>query len=95
MIETTRERLLQLLSDFRAGRIDTETFCTTFEHAYNLELDRSSLTAKEQEAFSLIFEHVIWYSPFPAERERIGNYKGDVEIRGIAEKAAQLLESSP
>jgi hypothetical protein len=93
--EPARLRLRRLLAEFISGGIDTETFCIQFEHTYNLELDKRTLLAAEAQAFSEVFEQVIWYSPYPEERERIPNYRGETEIREVALRAAAQLGTEP
>jgi hypothetical protein len=91
MSETARHRLRRLLAEFRAGTLDTGSFCSQFEHTYNMELDKRTLTANEAAAFGPLFEEVIWYSPFPEERERIPNYRSEADIRQAAEVAARHI----
>jgi hypothetical protein len=91
MIETARLRLRQILAEFRSGTMDTETFCIQFEHTYNMELDKRTLSSSEAKAFGDLFEEVIWYSPYPEERAKVQNYRGDAEIRQAAERAAERI----
>lgn len=95
MTETARLRLHRLLARFRAGELDTGTFCAQFEQTYNLELDKGTLSTVEADAFGALFERVIWYSPFPEERRQIPNYVGEAEISVSAEQAARKLEQDP
>jgi hypothetical protein len=83
--------LKQLLGDYIAGDLETELFCSRFEHIYNMELDRDSLTPNEAAAFGPLFEEVVWYSPFPEERSSIPNYRSAEDIRKAAEIAARGL----
>ena len=59
MSESPQVRLHRLIAEFRAGSLDTESFCLQFEHTYNMELDKRALTAGEAEAFAALFEQVI------------------------------------
>lgn len=95
MNATARLRLHQLLAEFRAGAIDTGTFCAQFEHTYNMELDKGTLSNSEAQAFGELFERVIWYSPFPEERSQIPNYLGEAEIRQAVEQADRTLRVEP
>jgi len=89
--ETARLRLRRLLAEFRAGKLETESFCAQFEHTYNLELDKSTLSPAEAASFGALFEQVVWYSPFPDERARVPNYSDEASIRQAAEIAAQCI----
>jgi hypothetical protein len=91
MSETARRRLRRLLAEYQSGALNTETFCIQFEHTYNMELDKKTLSASEALAFSDLFERVIWYSPFAEERANVPNYRGDAEIREAVERAAQRM----
>jgi len=95
MTEQARLRLRRLLAEFRAGKLDTEAFCAQFEHTYNLELDKSTLTPAEAAAYGPLFQQVVWFSPFRDERARISNYLGEADIARAAEAAAQCLEAAP
>ncbi len=91
MSESQRLRLRQLVAQFLGGTMDVRSFTSQFEHTYNIELDKRTLTPAEAAAFGALFEEVIWYSPFPEDRIRIPNYRGDGEIRKAAELAAQRM----
>lgn len=91
MTEPPRERLHRLIAEFRAGSLDTESFCSRFETTYNLELDKQTLTPAEVEAFAELFEQVVWYSPIPDERAQIPNYRSEEDIALAVEHAAQRL----
>lgn len=95
MSEQAPLRLHRLLAEFRAGKLDTETFCAQFERTYNLELDKSALTPAEAAAYGPLFEQVVWYSPFPDERARIPNYRSEADIARAAEAASRCLETIP
>ncbi|HEX4341010.1 MAG TPA: hypothetical protein VH062_34110 [Polyangiaceae bacterium] len=95
MIEAAQVRLRRLLQEFQNGTMDVEPFCTQFEHTYNLELDKRTLSPAEAQAFGELFEEVIWYSPSPEERAKIQNYRGDAEIREAADRAAKRLSAEP
>lgn len=91
MTESPNFRLRRFLDEYLAGALETEQFCSQFEQAYNMELDKETMTRAEADAFNPLFEEVVWYSPFPEEREAIPNYRGDDEIRKAATLAAHRL----
>jgi hypothetical protein len=86
-----RGRLRKLVELLLAGSVSVEHFCGAFETIYNLELDRSTLSAGEVSAFAAIFDRVVWYSPFPEERAKIQNYLGEDQIKEIVTKAASAI----
>jgi hypothetical protein len=95
MTETARLRLRRLLAEFQSGGLNTETFCIQFEHTYNMDLDKRTLLPSEAQAFGDLFEQVIWYSPYPEERAKVPNYRGDAEIREAAARAAERIGTEP
>lgn len=88
---TPREFLRELLASFLSDKVGVQSFCEQFERVYNLELDKATLQGAESVAFGELFERVVWYSPFPNERENISNYLGDAEIKAAAQEAAALI----
>jgi hypothetical protein len=84
-------RVHRLLREFREGLLRTEDFCSQFEHAYNLELDKAELSERERLAFAPLFEVVVWFSPFPEERAQIPNYRSEEDVSRAAADAANIL----
>ena len=91
VIETPQLRLRRLIDECRSGLLDLVSFCDQFEHTYNMELDKKSLSPAEADAFAPLFEQVVWYSPFPDEVRRIPNYRSDEDIARAVERAAKRL----
>jgi hypothetical protein len=91
MSEAPSIRLRRLISEFKAGALETRLFCAQFERTYNLELDKSTLSSAEAAAFGPLFEEVIWFSPFPEERAQYPGYRSEADIARAAEIAAQRL----
>lgn len=86
-----RQRLRDLLRNVSGGKISIEAFCYQFETTYNLELDKQQLTEEETEAFSALFDKIVWYSPFPEERAQVPNYKDENEILDAVRDAERIL----
>ncbi len=78
MTESARFRLHRLLAEYRAGALDAEAFCQAFEHTYNMELDKRTLSTRESEVFAELFESVTWFSPFPDEVARIAHQRAAI-----------------
>ena len=91
MNESAPARLRRLLEEYRRGTLEVGAFCSEFEHTYNMELNKRTLSPVESEAFGALFEEVVWYSPFAEERAKIQNYRGDEDIARAAEIAASCL----
>ena len=91
MIASPRLRLHQLIADLQSGSLKTELFCSQFEHTYNIELDKQTLTSAEAVAFAALFEEVVWYSPLREERTQIPNYRSEEQIARAVERAVQHL----
>lgn len=77
-------KLLTLLND---GQIDVAEFCFEFERAWNFDIDKKELSEYESQIYNAIFDKIVWYSPFPEEREEIPNYIGEKEVRDVAKNA--------
>ena len=84
-------KLHRLLVDVNSGRLGVRVFCEAFEMAYNHELDRSVLSAREALVFAELFAQVAWYSPFPEERALIPHYRSEADILNAAASAATRL----
>lgn len=87
------ELLHKLLADYLGGSIDTALFCENFEQAYNFDVDRRELTAKEGAAFQRLFDEVVYFSPFPEERAAIPHYRSEKQIRQAAVATQAQLKS--
>jgi hypothetical protein len=90
-IKLPQERLRHLLKLVSSGQLSVSQFCSDFERIYNLETDKFSLSASEREAFSAVFEKVVWFSPYPDERARIPNYLGESDILAAVDEALRVL----
>jgi hypothetical protein len=80
MLPTGRAKLYWLIDLYASGHHDVGTFCKEFERAYNLEVDRSELSGKEQKVFAELFEKVVLYSPFPSELATVPIYQSAAQI---------------
>jgi len=74
------EGLYALLRGVKGGDVSVFAFCENFERLYNFELDRKSLSEKEKGAFADLFNKVVWFSPYPEEREAVPHYLSEAEI---------------
>ncbi len=77
---TPLDRLLWLMRLVDRGKLSVEAFCREFERGYVLELDRATIGVGEATALALVFDRVVWYTPFPRDREEYPGYVGDVEV---------------
>jgi hypothetical protein len=83
--------LKNIIEDVISGRMSVVSFCDEFESIFNIEIDKSTLVSNDLRAFSDLFDVVVWYSPFPEERESIPNYVDDRVVLDAAKKAAAAL----
>src|SRR6476661_2100581 len=88
------ELLHRLLADYVGGRIDTPLFCSNFEQAFNLYVNRRELTPSENAAFERLFNEVVYFSPFPEERAKIPNYRSEEQIRQAASATEAALRAT-
>ena len=87
-----KRQLNKIISDAISGRMSVVSFSDTFEPIFNLEIDKSKLTPGELQAYSDLFDVVVWYSPFPEERAAIPNYVDERAVLDAAKKAASALK---
>ena len=83
--------LQQLIQGYLTGERTTEDFAARFETAFNLELDQETISQEEQAILQELFDEVVWYSPFPDERDQYPGYRDEAAIRSTAVKAAEAL----
>lgn len=81
-MENSRETALQLMDQLLSGALGVQDFCVRYENLYNFGWPNR---AEEHQAalFRSVFDVVVWYSPFPAERKVIPNYKSEEEVIGL------------
>lgn len=86
-----RRELFELLRKRLGEHLSFDEFRVKFEALYNFGLQRSDLSEEEFAAVESLFNKVVWYSPFPAERAEIPYYKSEEEIEAaIRETRAEL-----
>lgn len=89
-----KDQLYWAIKAFLKGEYQVKEFCSNFERIYNLELDKISLTDNEKQAFEVLFNVVVYYSPFPKDRKNYSGYKDEEEIQKAVEKTAKELNLS-
>ena len=89
---TPADRLKKLIELLLEQQLDVSTFCEQFESIYNFELERNHASPEKWAAFEELFNKVVYYSPFPEEREKIPNYLSEQEIIEAANVARNKLQ---
>lgn len=84
-------KLYELVRLAAHGQMRIDMFCEEFERAYNLQLDKNLLSGRELQAFGGLFDKVVWFSPYPEEREQFSRYLGEDEIHQAIEVAMKAL----
>jgi hypothetical protein len=87
-----RTKLHQLIAAYMAGDIDEAALARDFEHAYNFEVDLSSLSERERPVFSRLFDVLGLYSLADLRsRETYRGYKSESDVRtAVTEALADL-----
>lgn len=88
---SAKTRLFQYIDSLLKGDVDISAFVSSYEHIYNFELERSSLSEAEAKALDRLFEKVVWYSPFPEERKTIANYIDEAAVIDEARSVIEML----
>lgn len=89
--EPTRDRIFRLLRLAIGSDISHDDFRSLFERLYNLELERDEVSAVEFEALQELFDRIVWYSPFPEDRQSISNYIDEAEVDAAVTRARAKL----
>jgi hypothetical protein len=93
-----RNKLIDLLSRRLGEELSYQDFCSEYEHTFNFDLEKESVTAGEFKILQALFDRIVWYSPFPDERSRIPNYIGEHEVEqavALARRELGLKNPSP
>jgi hypothetical protein len=86
-----RDKLFWLMDLLMVEHHDAGTFCREFERTFNFEVDMTTLSDAERKAFSALFDKVVWYSPYPVERQVVPNYQSGAQIREAVREARRVL----
>ena len=73
------------------SEISHADFRVAFEDLFNFRLERSQVSPTDFEVLKGLFDTVVWYSPFPADRESYPHYKSEAEIEVAVERARRDL----
>ena len=81
---TAREIAVELMDKLLSGELIVRDFCARYEQLYNFDWPnrRGEVQA---ELFGNLFEVVVWYSPYPEEREVVPNYKNEAEVISLVQ----------
>jgi hypothetical protein len=85
------KEIRELLSSVKEGKLTVTKFTDEFSRLFNLELDKTIVSSSEVKILSNVFNVVIWYSPYPDERESIPNYVGEAEVLEAVDQAIRAL----
>jgi hypothetical protein len=86
-----RDKLFWLMDLLMVEHHDAGTFCKEFERTFNLEVDKTTLSDAEREAFSALFDKVVWYSPYSGDRKVIPSYQSGAQIREAVRETRRVL----
>jgi len=90
-LPTGRAKLYWLIDLFLCDHHNIRTFCSEFERAYNVEVDRAELSADELVVFGGLFDKVVMYSPFDDDLKIYPLYVNGQQIREAALAARTRL----
>jgi hypothetical protein len=85
------ETIRLLLNSLLNNEISVEVFCIEFEKSYNFELRQLHLSDNAHIALESLFNKVVYFSPFPNERQQIPNYLDEQEILTAARETRDKL----
>lgn len=85
------KRLYQLLDDFLAKKIDTESFSNDFTLIYGLHVDYDLLNDEEQKLFGELSEITSRFSPFEEDLKEYDCYFTENDVEKKAKKVYKAL----
>ena len=88
----TSNRGRVLVRQLLKGEIEVVEFCDAFENWWNFLVEKSDVNAALHDAYDQLFNIVVWYSPFPEEKEQIINYKSEEEVMEAARKFIRTVD---
>lgn len=91
-LNTPYDRLKRLTELLLEQQMDVSTFCEQFESIFNFELERDQVSPEKWEACEELFNKVVYYSPFPEERENIPHDLSEQDIIEAAKVAWSKLK---
>ena len=87
-----KKQLYYLLEHYQKGNYTTEDFVNEFNRIYNLELDYSILSKKEQTEFKKLVKSTNYFSLFESDLNLPpGFYCNEEDIRSAAEEVYRNL----
>ena len=86
-----RVELMRLLSLKVGTEISFKDFRIAIERLYNFQLEWADFSKEELDAVEKLFDEIVWYSPYPEERDAIPAYKDEDDIRRALRRARQLF----
>ena len=89
--EDYSKKLYQLLMDYLAKKIDTETFSDDFTIIYDLHVDYDTLSAEEQKLFGELSEITSRFSPFEEDLKEFDCYFNETDIERKAKAVLKAL----
>ena len=84
-----QKSLLMLVDSFLEGKMKCQKFCDRFEHQWNFEIGGEDMNEQVLDLFNQLFDVVVWYSPFPKDRQ---DYPGYLDQDQVKEKVRTLRE---
>ena len=81
------ETLSRLIAEYLSEDIDVARFCENYEAAWNEDLNLNQLSKAEFAIFSSLFDDVVHFSEFAADRAAYTVLRGPMDIQRAAEFA--------
>jgi hypothetical protein len=83
---------LEKIMRVRPGKALThDQFRMAVEDFYNFALKSGDLAGNEMKALKDLFDVIVWYSPLPAERQKMLHYRDEEDVERAWAKARAVL----
>lgn len=88
---TDKEKIYYLLTEFKKGNYDTNTFCDQFTVIYDTEVDYDKLSKIENELFSELSTITARFSPYEEDLKIPNVYYSEQEVKYKVEEVLAKL----
>lgn len=75
-----------MVREFRNGRLNTVAFCDGFEAAFNVPASEASGADPLEQMLRRLFDRVVLFLPYPADRMLYAGYRDEAAIRRAADR---------
>ncbi|WP_196595369.1 colicin immunity domain-containing protein [Pectinatus frisingensis] len=88
---TAKEKIYYLITQYKKGKYDTNTFCDQFTVIYDTEVDYDTLSKIENRLFYELSTITSRFSPYEEDLKIPNIYYGEQEVRSKVDEVMNKL----